>query len=659
MKFRRGIGNAGYIKSFLICFIPLCTVFGLLMTFLVWDGSSTRLKTVSDEQKFNLEKSLSELQEKIGNVVSDLLILSESLSLDATFDGTSSFARLGEEYVLFSQRRMVYDQIRFIDNDGKETVRVNYGGGVPYIVPGRDLQDKADRPYFRLVAGAPRGTVYISGIDLNRELGEIERPIKPVIRLSAPVFDRLGDHQGVIVLNLRATPLFDDVLAPLAAGHAQPFVLDQEGNWIRGGNREENWSMVLGDDPASIVDRFGEGWENIRLGLQSFQTENGLFTVQKLGVPDMFMMRDSSRSLSVLLSDDAEAGSRLNLYIGARVAPDVLDALLWPQRSMMVTISIAFIVLIAVGSAAFAWTRQRQLADSFDARLSSQVLKVSKNSVVVTDKAGIIKTVNPGFTAMTGYLPTEAVGQPLSFLRAARENTENLDDILMAARSNGIWEGEVRNRRKSGDFFYSNVVVSAIGNENGEAVSFVEMGVDISHHMENAKELWRLANHDALTGLPNRPLFEDRLEVACAHAEKEGHMIAVLYIDLDAFKPVNDRYGHEVGDVVLTTVGQRITNTVRHGDTVSRLGGDEFAIIVSDIKNPEEADWVSQKVTAAIQRKIETDGITIKISASIGISIFPNDSRDVATLFGFADSAMSQQKRTRKSIEEREQRTAH
>jgi diguanylate cyclase (GGDEF)-like protein/PAS domain S-box-containing protein len=250
---------------------------------------------------------------------------------------------------------------------------------------------------------------------------------------------------------------------------------------------------------------------------------------------------------------------------------------------------------------------------------------------------------------MTGYLPTEAVGKPLSFLRAQRENAEELDEILISARTNGIWEGEVRNRHKGGDFFYSNVVISAITDPTTSEVNFVEMGLDISRHMENAQELWRQANHDALTGLPNRLLFEDRLEVACAHAKSEGSCVGLLYIDLDDFKPVNDRYGHEIGDQVLRKVSKRIKNTVRQGDTVARLGGDEFAVIADNLKGHEEAEWVAQKVAASIQRPIESDEQSIMVGASIGVAIFPGDSQETVALLGLADDKMYQQKRLRKS----------
>jgi len=641
--------NLGHIKSFLVCFAPLSAVFLLLVGLLAWDGTSVREKSIADDQRFALDKSISSLQERIDIVVSDLLILSESTHLEAVFEGRASFEQLADEYKLFTLRRGIYDQIRYLDNDGEETVRVNYGSGIPYAVPGRDLQNKASRPYFNLAQNAPRGTVYVSGIDLNEEFGEIEKPIKPVIRLSAPVFDRFGDRQGVVVLNLRAAPILDDVIAPLALEGAKPFVLDHDGNWILGGQDGENWALDLTGTARVFADRFPNAWENMSVGLQSFETDTGFYSVQLLDASDLFLARNASRALSVIFGGEGETDSRLNLYVGTYLPSDTLSALLWPERGTLIIVTVAFILLITVGSAAYAWTRQRQLVASFDARLSEQVLRASKNSVVVADQDGIIAKVNPGFTAMTGYLPNEAIGKPLSFLRAEREDTEQLDEILMAARANGIWEGEVRNRRKSGDFFYSNVVISAITDPGDSEVNFVEMGLDISRHMENAQELWRQANHDALTGLPNRLLFEDRLEVACGHSETEGHSIALLYIDLDGFKPINDRYGHEVGDQVLRKVGERIKNTVRTGDTVARLGGDEFAVIADDVKNKEEAEWVAQKIAASVQRPMEMGALSISVGASIGVAMFPEDSTETVALLGLADDKMYKQKRIRKS----------
>lgn len=642
----------GHFKSFMVCFAPLSAVFLSVVGFLAWESSSVREKAIADDQRFALEKSVSVLRERIDVVISDLLILSESQQLDAILAGQGNYEQLASEYALFSMRRGVYDQIRYLDSSGQEVVRVNYGSGIPFAVPPRELQNKAERPYFRQIQKASRGTVYISGIGLNEEFGEIEKPIKPVIRLSAPVFDKFGERQGAIVLNLRAAPILNDVVAMLALDGAQPFVLDDTGGWILGGQEGENWSEDLTGTPAVIADRYPQAWETMQQGMEKFRNDDGLFSVRYLEVSDLLLSRASTRSLSVIFGDEEAKNNRLALYVGARLPNNVLEGLLWPERGTLIIVSAAFLLLIAIGSAAYAWTRQRQLTASFDAKLSEQVLRASKNSVVVADQSGTILKVNPGFTAMTGYLPNEAVGKPLSFIRAEREsNEQQLDDILMAARTNGTWEGEVRNRRKSGDFFYSNMVVSAIVDPSTDDVSFVEMGLDISRHMENAQELWRQANHDALTGLPNRLLFEDRLEVACGHAENEGHSIALIYIDLDGFKPINDRHGHEVGDHVLRTVGERIKSTIRQGDTVARLGGDEFAVIADDVKGREEAEWVAQKVAASIQRVIHVNGLGVSVGASVGIAIFPQDSRDMVALVGMADDKMYQQKRIKKSSE--------
>ncbi|WP_417836176.1 diguanylate cyclase domain-containing protein [Thalassospira tepidiphila] len=644
----------GHLKSFLVCFVPLCAVFLLVVGFLAWDGANVRAKKIADDQSFALDKSIAVLRERINVVVSDLLILSESTQLDAVIEGRSSVDQLAREYELFSLRRGIYDQIRYLDNAGMEMVRVNYGSGIPYAVSTRELQDKHERSYFKLAASAPRGTFYMSGIDLNREFGEIERPIKPVIRLASPVFDRFGDRQGVLVLNLRAAPMLDEVITSLAREGGRAFITDAEGNWILGGEPGENWASDLTDTAATLSDRYGDAWQRMSIGETSFVTDTGFYSVEQIGVSDLLLNGDGTKSLSVILENNADFASRLNLFVGVRLPSVEYDALLSPDRSMLMVVSIAVIILIAIGSAAYSWTRRRQLVASFGARLSERVLEVSKNSVVITDQDGIIRKVNPGFTAMTGYLPNEAVGKPLAFVRAERENTEELDEILMSARASGIWEGEVRNRRKDGKFFYSNVVISAISEPEDGSVHYVEMGLDISRHMENAQELWRQANHDALTGLPNRLLFEDRLEVACGHAESEDYTIALLYIDLDGFKPINDRHGHEIGDKVLRLVGEQIKEIVRQDDTVARLGGDEFAVIAEDVKGPDEADRIAQKIQAAIQRPMQIGSLSISVGASVGIAIFPTDSHESVALLGLADEQMYRQKRFRKGNEKKQ-----
>ncbi len=641
----------GHLKSFLVCFVPLCVVFLLIVALLAWEGVNVRAKKIADDQAFALEKSVALMRERINVVVADLLILSESHQLDAMIEGRSSIAQLAGEYELFALRRGIYDQIRYLDNSGMEVVRVNYGNGIPFTVPERELQNKQDRSYFKLASRAPRGTFYMSGIDLNREFGEIERPLKPVIRLASPVFDRFGDRSGVLVLNLRAKPTLDEVTAPLARDGARPFVTDTDGNWIVGGEPGENWARDLSNEDALFADRHGEAWARMQAGETSFATDQGFYTVDQVGVSELLMAGSHGHQVSVILDDDLAQASRLNLFIGTHLPDHQYQTLLTPGLNVLVIVSVVVVILIAIGSAAYAWTRRRQLTASFGARLSERVLEASKNSVVITDPDGIIRKVNPGFTAMTGYLPNEAVGKPLAFVRAERDNVDELEDILTAARVSGTWEGEVRNRRKDGKFFYANVVISAISDPEEGSVHYVEMGLDISRHMENAQELWRQANHDALTGLPNRLLFEDRFEVACGHAESEKYAVALLYIDLDGFKPINDRHGHEVGDKVLRLVGERIRETVRNGDTVARLGGDEFAVIAEEVDNEEEAEWISQKIQAAIQRPMEIGSLSISVGASIGKAIYPNDSRDTTGLLGLADDQMYRQKRFRKGSE--------
>jgi diguanylate cyclase (GGDEF)-like protein/PAS domain S-box-containing protein len=638
----------GHLKPFLICFVPLSTVFLLVIGFMAWEGQTARATKVADNQSYRLDKSVSILRERINVAVEDLLILSESSQLDALMAGSIDDAQLASEYQLFSLHRRIYDQVRYLDNDGDEVVRVNYGNGIPYVVPAQELQNKQDRSYFKLAASAPRGTFYMSGIDLNREFGEIEQPIKPVIRLASPVFDRFGDRRGMVVLNLRAEPMLDEVIGPLARDGGLPFLTDQNGNWIIGGEPGENWSKDLTGTSAVLADRYPAAWARMQNGETNFVNDQGYFTVTRFEVSDLFLRRDAGEQISIIRENDADLESRLHLFIGTRLPPAAYQALLTTDRSLLVVVGITVILLIAIGSGAYAWTRSRQLEASFAARLSERVLEAAKNSVVITDPQGIIRKVNPGFTAMTGYLPNEAIGKPLAFFRADQQNAEDLGDILRLARANGIWEGEVRNRRKDGKVFYSNVVVSAICDVKEGTEHYVEMGLDISRHMENAQELWRQANHDALTGLPNRLLFEYRLGVACDHAESENYGIALLYIDLDGFKPINDHYGHEIGDRVLRLVGERLKETVRHDDTVARLGGDEFAVIAEEVESQDEVDRIARKIQAAIQCPMQLDGQSITVGASIGFALYPTDCRDSAALLGLADEKMYRQKRFRK-----------
>ena len=283
-------------------------------------------------------------------------------------------------------------------------------------------------------------------------------------------------------------------------------------------------------------------------------------------------------------------------------------------------------------------TARRQ--DEEKLRLASTILATTIEGVLVTDTTGNIVTVNAAFTEITGYSAEEAVGKNPRFLQSERQRPEFYQAMWSSLNESGVWQGEIWNRRKSGDVYPEWLTVTAIRDSAKRLTHYVGVFSDISSIKRSQEQLEHLAHFDPLTDLPNRALFQDRLAHAIDRARRYEHLIAVLLIDLDGFKTVNDSLGHPVGDRLLQQVALRLKTCIRIEDTVSRLGGDEFAVVLVNMADGNDSIEVVRKILAAINTPINLDGVTAQVSASIGIAIFPNDGDTSTELVRNADAAM-------------------
>lgn len=273
-------------------------------------------------------------------------------------------------------------------------------------------------------------------------------------------------------------------------------------------------------------------------------------------------------------------------------------------------------------------------------KLAASVFEHAHEGIMITDPAGRIVEVNSTFSELTGYSRAEAVGQTPELLKSGHHDTAFYRNMWLTIRREGYWRGEVWNRKKSGEVFVELLTISTVRDRQGEISHFVGIFSDITLIKEHQQRLEHLAHFDALTQLPNRMLLADRMQTAMAQSERSGKMLAVCYLDLDGFKPVNDLYGHAIGDRLLIEVSQRLRSCVRAGDTVSRLGGDEFVLLFADLDSEREADHAVGRVISTLTHPFQIASHTIQISASIGVTLFPQDGADSDTLLRHADQAM-------------------
>jgi diguanylate cyclase (GGDEF)-like protein/PAS domain S-box-containing protein len=283
-------------------------------------------------------------------------------------------------------------------------------------------------------------------------------------------------------------------------------------------------------------------------------------------------------------------------------------------------------------------TERKQAEDRL--RLAASVFAHSQEGIVIADADNRIVDVNDAFSNLTGYSRNEVIGKTPRILASGRHSRDFYEAMWRSLKSRSAWSGEIWNRRKNGQVYPEHLFINEVRDVAGNLVNYVATFTDISHVKAHEAELDQIAHFDSLTGLPNRRLLADRLELAIARAQRSGQILAVCYFDLDGFKQVNDQYGHAAGDQLLIKISVRLKGELRGDDTLSRLGGDEFVLLLNDSGSKETISQALDRMLAVISEPIQIENHILSVSASLGVTLFPLDEADVDGLLRHADQAM-------------------
>lgn len=349
--------------------------------------------------------------------------------------------------------------------------------------------------------------------------------------------------------------------------------------------------------------------------------------------------------VSSLHPDDREQASReLNSALAGGKSFDTDFRVIWPNDEIRNIKGIAKIFRDSSGNAI------RMLginADITDQKKSEEKLKLAANvfthareSIIITDASGTIIDVNDTFTTSTGYTHKEAIGQNPRFLQSGRQSSEFYADMWKTLLDEGYWYGELWNRRKNGEVHVEIKTISAVRNEHNITTHYVALGNDITHIKEHQKQLEHIGHYDILTNLPNRSLLADRLSHAMSQCHRHKQSLAVAFLDLDDFKAINDTHGHDVGDELLIKLSARMSEALREGDTLARIGGDEFVAVLEDLVKVEDCEPVLERLLLAASEPVVVNNTTLNVSASIGLTLYPQDNVDTDQLMRHADQAM-------------------
>ncbi len=272
------------------------------------------------------------------------------------------------------------------------------------------------------------------------------------------------------------------------------------------------------------------------------------------------------------------------------------------------------------------------------------VFNATQEAIIVTDNTMKIISVNPAYEKISGYAPGEMVGLKTNILKSGKHSQDFYDEMRRTLLKTGVWSGEIVNTTKAGVPYPGYLNINSVRDNENNILQYIGVLTDISLLKQSQDKVQYLANHDTLTGLPNRGLFNDRLKHALDQARRAKNNVALFFVDLDRFKIINDGLGHQIGDEVLIEVSKRFKEVLRSQDTVARVGGDEFIVIVEDLKTPLGAGKIAQNIINIISKEMKIEEHTVKVGASIGISVYPNDGSVAEDLIRQADIAMYEAK---------------
>lgn len=301
---------------------------------------------------------------------------------------------------------------------------------------------------------------------------------------------------------------------------------------------------------------------------------------------------------------------------------------------------LSLIVVLIIALRHVNSSRKTLIQNEKELRLAAGVFETANEAVMITNTHNEIIKVNSAFSDITGYLASEVINQNLTQFKFTSEDKSYLKNIFTILKNQGSWQGELCSEQKNGEKYLQWLAISTMKDPNNRVEGYVFLFSDITQRKADEQRIWKQANFDSLTGLANRGLFIEHFYRSIERAKRKNKLVALLFIDLDRFKYVNDTFGHAAGDLLLIEAGNRINKNLRKSDTVARLGGDEFALVLPDIDELHSVEAVVNKLLASLSQPYDLEGKNAFISASIGITIYPENGTDTETLLRNADSAM-------------------
>ncbi|NOQ80249.1 MAG: EAL domain-containing protein [Gammaproteobacteria bacterium] len=595
-----------------------------------------------------------------------------------------------EVFIDFLKSNLLYQQLTYLDNSGVERLKINQQQGEISLIDDELLVERADQTFFNKTMALSKGEVYISAIEFFDDQETDKNNLYPVIRLATQVYDKQEQLQGVLVISVSGQILLN-VTQDSMLKNGLTFVIDSDGYYLLHPDVSKSWSKLRGNQYTLQSDL--PGFNNKLNHLLSNSPQHSLIqdnevffspVITKFNkiktwyivkiIPSSLFLESTQLYFFIVLVISI-LGIFISLYLGYSLAKFWL---LNPLKELIkMTNSIAngdYVTLalednqkneigelfLSFNQMSIALSKAQQERkkhiDSLNKEISERkkiesdlllhrtFFEQSTDAMFIADDNSLITYVNPAFSEITGYSSKEVIGNKTELLHSTKNDEKFYQKIWGKVNKNGYWQGEIWERRKGKENFPALQTINAIKNENGET-HYVSIFKDMSNLKEKENELWKLAHFDQLTNLANRKLLEERINSALSEAYRHKSIGALIFMDLDNFKHINDSLGHNHGDLVLQEIARRLKAVTRSNDTVARLGGDEYIILLTNLSdNIKEASNITTSVIEKMFQSLKTPcvikGHELHVTTSMGVVLFPEDGNTPQKLLKQADTAM-------------------
>ncbi|MBF0281917.1 MAG: diguanylate cyclase [Zetaproteobacteria bacterium] len=574
-------------------------------------------------------------------ISSDVIAIVSDDSFRAQID-QHNYQPVIDRFKALLHTKMVYAQICFIDMAGMERVRVEMDGREAKVVQDAALQNKSVHDYVYYTNRLKDGSLWISAIDLNIENGVVEQPLRPMLRFSAPVFNAQGERLGLLVINYPMGDVLDefDRSSNTKAGHL--YLLNEQGFLLAGGDPATRWGHLLGhNDTMSTLEP--KTWlelnQNLLLNRRAFEFDENHFVVDVLDPRDF---------VKQLLGYDhvplQVASAERTWIIMDRVSEDEMYAEVTERLNMM----LLFCLLVGglLIRVLYRWHRLKIASDAAreQSQKLAQVIEQTSDIVFLTDLQGRIEYVNAAFTDVTGFTRDQVLLKKPGIFKSGRHSDDFYQNMWREISEGHTFREMFINVRSDDSLYYEEKTISPLFDSANNIIGYASIGKDITD-----SKVMRMAFYDQLTGLVNRALLLDRLEHKMGYAKRNRSMIALLYMDLDGFKAINDTYGHNIGDEALIEFARRVKALMRSSDTLARIGGDEFVVLLRDITEENVASFVAAKIISVISQPWNLSGHDCYLGVSIGVTYYTDQEMEPIDLLQEGDVAMYMAKRNGKN----------